>query len=129
MSAALPRTEPTLATPGALPPPAVEDRWAFELKKDGQRAMIYLPGDGTVLVRSRSGADITAAYPELLPLADACGGRPAVLNGEIVALDDRGHSDFERLQQRMGLAGSPARAAYMAARVRAHLITGVRAGS
>ncbi len=111
------------ATPGALPPPpAVEDRWAFEVKQDGQRAMIYLPRDGTVLVRSRSGADITAAYPELLPLADMLGRRAAVLDGEIVALDDRGHSDFERLQQRMGRAGTPARAAYMAARVPAHLM-------
>ncbi|MGW5931979.1 ATP-dependent DNA ligase [Streptomyces anulatus] len=111
-----------LATLGTLPTPAVEDQWAFEVKQDGQRAMIYLPGDGTVLVRSRSGADITPAYPELLPLADSLGGRPAVLDGEIVALDDRGHSDFERLQQRMGLAGFPARAAFMAARVPAHLM-------
>ncbi|MCX4524047.1 ATP-dependent DNA ligase [Streptomyces anulatus] len=111
-----------LATPGALPSPTVEDRWAFEVKQDGQRAMIYLPGDGTVLVRSRSGADITAAYPELLPLADALGGRPAVLDGEIVALDDQGRSDFELLQKRMGLAGSPARAVSMAARVPAHLM-------
>ncbi|MFD8959567.1 ATP-dependent DNA ligase, partial [Streptomyces anulatus] len=62
------------------------------LEKDGHRAVIYLPGDGSVLVRSRSGADIIAAYPELLPLADAGGGRPAVLDGEIVALDDRVHS-------------------------------------
>ncbi|MFE3379388.1 ATP-dependent DNA ligase [Streptomyces anulatus] len=111
-----------LATPGVLPSPVGEDRWAFEVKQDGQRAMIYLPGDGTVLVRARSGTDITAAYPELLPLADACGGRPAVLDGEIVALDGQGRSDFERLQQRMGLAGSPARAARMAARVPAHLM-------
>lgn len=49
-----------------------------------------LPGDGTVLVRARSGTDITAAYPELLPLADILGRRAAVLGGEIVALDDRG---------------------------------------
>ncbi|MEU7733193.1 ATP-dependent DNA ligase [Streptomyces sp. SID4928] len=111
-----------LATPGALPSSAVEDGWAFEVKQDGQRAMVYLPGDGTVLVRSRSGVDITAAYPDLLPFAGAWGGRPAVLDGEIVALDERGHSDFERLQQRMGLAGSPARAARMATRVPAHLM-------
>ncbi|MDQ0701187.1 hypothetical protein QF048_007714 [Streptomyces sp. W4I9-2] len=102
-----------LATPGALPSPAVEDRWAFEVKQDGQRAMIYLPDDGTVLVRARSGTDITEAYPELLPLADILGRRAAVLDGEIVALDDQGHSDFELLQQRMGLAGSPATAARM----------------
>ncbi|MCX4486377.1 ATP-dependent DNA ligase [Streptomyces anulatus] len=111
-----------LATPGVLPSPAVEDWWAFEVKQDGQRAMIYLPGDGTVLVRARSGTDITAAYPELLPLAKTLGRRAAVLDGEIVALDGQGRSDFERLQQRMGLAGVPARAARTAARVPAHLM-------
>ncbi|WP_435844775.1 ATP-dependent DNA ligase [Streptomyces globisporus] len=111
-----------LATPGALPSAAVEDGWAFEVKQDGQRAMIYLPGDGTMLVRTRSGTDITSAYPELLPLVSALGARSAVLDGEIVALDDQGRSDFERLQQRMGLAGAPARAVRMAARVPAHLM-------
>ncbi|ALC32370.1 non-homologous end-joining DNA ligase [Streptomyces sp. CFMR 7] len=110
-----------LATPGPLPSAAVEDRWAFEVKQDGQRAMIYLPGDGTVLLRARSGTDITSAYPELLPLAQALGARSAVLDGEIVALDEQGRSDFERLQQRMGLAGAPARAARLAARVPVHL--------
>ncbi|MFD3909072.1 ATP-dependent DNA ligase [Streptomyces californicus] len=110
-----------LAAPGALPGPAVEDQWAFEVKQDGQRAMIYLPGDGRMLLRSRSGADITAAYPELLPLADAVGRHPAVLDGEVVALH-QGRSDFELLQQRMGLAGSPARAVRMAARVPVHLM-------
>ncbi|MFD8963334.1 hypothetical protein ACFV0W_42040 [Streptomyces anulatus] len=44
-----------------------------------------------------------------------------MLDGEIVALDDRVHSDFERLQQRMG-SPTPAGAAYMAARVPAHLM-------
>ncbi len=111
-----------LATPGPLPSATVEDRWAFEVKQDGQRAMIYLPGNGTILVRARSGTDITAAYTELLPLADALGSRSAVLDGEIVALDDQGRSDFERLQQRMGLAGSPAKAARMANQVPAHLM-------
>ncbi|MFD4224675.1 non-homologous end-joining DNA ligase [Streptomyces griseus] len=111
-----------LATPGTLPSAAVEDGWAFEVKQDGQRAVIYLPGDGTILVRARSGTDITSAYPELLPLAAVLGGRPAVLDGEIVALDEQGRSDFERLQQRMGLALSPAKAARVAARLPAHLM-------
>lgn len=96
-----------LATPGPLPSAGVEDRWAFEKKQDGQRAMVYLPGDGTILLRARSGTDITTAYPELL--AHALGTRSAVLDGEIAALDDQGRSDFERLQQRMGLAGAPVR--------------------
>lgn len=88
----------------------------------GRPAGHDLPGDGTVLVRARSGTDITAAYPELLPLAKTLGRRAAVLDGEIVALDGQGRSDFERLQQRMGLAGVPARAARTAARVPAHLM-------
>ncbi|MEV7715265.1 non-homologous end-joining DNA ligase [Streptomyces sp. NPDC088270] len=116
----LPRIAPMLATPGALPPVAMEGRWAFEVKQDGQRAMVYLPGDGTVLLRSRSGADITTAYPELAALGDAL-GRPAELDGEIVALDDEGRSDFELLQSRMGLA-SAAKAARMARLVPAHLV-------
>ncbi|MGW1334628.1 ATP-dependent DNA ligase [Streptomyces rubiginosohelvolus] len=111
-----------LATPGSLPSAAVEDQYAFEVKQDGQRAMIYLPGGGTMRVRARGGTDITAAYPELLPLAEGLGGRPAVLDGEIVALDDQGRSDFERLQQRMGLSGAPAKVARMAERVPAHLM-------
>ncbi|MET8747706.1 ATP-dependent DNA ligase [Streptomyces sp. NPDC004728] len=109
-----------LATPGSLPPAAVEDLWAFEVKQDGQRAMVYLPGDGTVTLRSRSGAGISAVYPELAGLG-SLPGRPAVLDGEIVALDDEGRSDFERLQPRMGLA-SAAKAASMARLVPAHLV-------
>ena len=45
-----------------------------------------------------------------------------MLDGEIVALDEQGRSDFERLQQRMSLASSPAKAARMASRVPAHLM-------
>ncbi|MFE9911354.1 non-homologous end-joining DNA ligase [Streptomyces clavifer] len=120
--ATLPRIAPILATPGALPPAATDDRWAFEVKQDGQRAMVYLPGDGSVELRARSGTDITAAYPDLAALGAALGGVRAVLDGEIVALDSRGRSDFERLQSRMGLYGSPAKAARMAERVPAHLI-------
>ncbi|MEE1812802.1 non-homologous end-joining DNA ligase [Streptomyces sp. BE133] len=117
----LPRIAPMLATPGSLPPEAVEDRWAFEVKHDGQRAIVYLPGDGTVTLRARSGTEITPAYPELAGLGSAL-DRPAVLDGEIVALDSEGRSDFERLQSRMGLAGSPAKAARMAQIVPAHLV-------
>lgn len=60
-----------LATPGPLPSAGVEGQWAFEVKQDGQRAIVYLPGDDTILLRARSGTDITTAYPELLPLAEA----------------------------------------------------------
>lgn len=120
--AALPWIPPMLATPGSLPPAAVDGRWAYEVKQDGQRATVCLPGDGTIRLRARSGTDITAAYPELAPLASLHGGLRAVLDGEIVAPDAGGRGDFERLQSRMGLAGSPDKAARMARTVPVQLI-------
>ncbi|MFD8742845.1 non-homologous end-joining DNA ligase [Streptomyces sp. NPDC059616] len=116
----LPQIAPMLATAGSLPPADVEGRWAFEVKQDGLRAMAYLPGDGSTVLRSRSGADISALYPELAALGSVL-GQPTVLDGEIVALDRKGRSDFERLQSRMGLA-SAAKAARMAQVVPAHLV-------
>lgn len=111
-----------LATPGSLPPAAEDTRWAYETKQDGQRAVVYLPGDGSVTLRARSGEDITAAYPELHALGGALGTTPAVLDGEILALDARGRADFQLLQSRMGLAHAPGRAARRAAEVPAHLV-------
>lgn len=44
-----------LATFGSVPAPATESRWAAETKYDGHRVLVYLPGDGTLVLRSRSG--------------------------------------------------------------------------
>nr|BFD86484.1 ATP-dependent DNA ligase [Streptomyces sp. Xyl84] len=118
----LPLIAPMLATPGPLPPAAQDARWAYETKQDGQRAVVYLPGDGSVLLRARSGQDITAAYPELAPLGGALGATPAVLDGEVLALDEEGRASFQLLQGRMGLAHAPALAARRAARVSVHLV-------
>ncbi|MEV5884675.1 ATP-dependent DNA ligase [Streptomyces sp. NPDC052020] len=118
----LPLIPPMLATPGSLPPAAQDARWAYETKQDGQRVVVYLPGDGSVLLRARSGQDITPAYPELSPLAAALGTTPAVLDGEVLALDARGRASFQLLQSRMGLAHAPGRAARRAATVPVHLV-------
>jgi len=111
-----------LATPGTLPPATQDDRWAYETKQDGQRVVAYLTGDGSVLLRARSGEDITAAYPELGSLGGALGGAAAVLDGEILALDEQGRADFQLLQSRMGLAHAPGRAARKAAETPVHLV-------
>ncbi|AOW85499.1 MULTISPECIES: ATP-dependent DNA ligase [Streptomyces] len=118
----LPLIPPMLATPGVLPPARQDARWAYETKQDGQRVVVYLPGDGSVLLRARSGQDITGAYPELAPLATALGATSAVLDGEVLVLDEQGRADFQLLQSRMGLAHAPGRAAHRAARVPAHLV-------
>lgn len=111
-----------LAVSGTLPSAARDARWAYETKQDGQRVVVYLPGDGSVLLRARSGQDITAAYPELKPLATALGATPAVLDGEVLALDEQGRPDFQLLQSRMGLSHAPGRAAHRAARAPVHLV-------
>lgn len=118
----LPLIPPMLAASGSLPPAAQDARWAYETKQDGQRVVVYLPGDGSVLLRARSGDDITAAYPELRPLGTALGTTAAVLDGEIMALDAAGRASFQLLQSRMGLAHAPARAARRAAEVPVHLV-------
>ncbi|MFJ9908425.1 non-homologous end-joining DNA ligase [Streptomyces sp. NPDC101152] len=118
----LPLIPPMLATPGKLPPVAQDARWAYETKQDGQRVVVYLEADGTVLLRARSGEDITGAYPELRALATASGAAPAVLDGEVLALDERGRADFQLLQSRMGLAHAPGKAARQALKVPVHLV-------
>jgi len=81
--------------------------WA-EIKWDGIRAIGTWrrePGrEGRLALRARSGTDITDRYPELT--AD---GAPhlavedAVVDGEIIALDETGRPSFARLQARMHL--------------------------
>ena len=77
-----------------------DERWAFEGKWDGIRAIAYVQDD-TVRLMTRNGHDVTAQYPELTAIAESVRS-PAVLDGEIVALND-GHPDFGLLQQRMNL--------------------------
>jgi bifunctional non-homologous end joining protein LigD len=94
---------PMLATAAAvLPPDAAE--FVAEVKWDGLRACIAVEG-GRVRAWSRSGRDITAAYPELGVLAAAAGRSTLVLDGEIVALSGP-RPDFTALQRRM-TAGRP----------------------
>ena len=104
---------PMLASSGSLP--GEEEGWAFEVKWDGVRALLYWrPGHpGRMRIESRNGKEIGARYPELHALGRQLGGREAVLDGEIVAFDERGLPSFERLQKRMHLtsAGAIARAA------------------
>ncbi|HET7398043.1 MAG TPA: non-homologous end-joining DNA ligase [Intrasporangium sp.] len=81
-----------------LPPD--DDRWAFELKWDGVRAVVHVDG-GRPRATSRNDQDMTAAYPELRAMAASLGSRQVVLDGEIVALDEHGRPSFTRLQPRM----------------------------
>jgi bifunctional non-homologous end joining protein LigD len=95
---------PMLAKAGHLPPRREADRWAFEIKWDGVRALAFSE-PGRLRLLSRNGRDISGSYPELRPLNRALSHHTAVLDGEIVAFDAEGRPSFGRLQQRMHLTG------------------------
>jgi bifunctional non-homologous end joining protein LigD len=96
------RLVPMLATAGSLP--RDQDRWSFEIKWDGVRALVYSE-PGRLRIEGRRLTDMTERYPELRPLNRQLGSRDAILDGEIVAFDDDGRPSFERLQHRMHLTG------------------------
>lgn len=71
--------------------------WIFELKFDGVRGIAVKNGRGTRLL-SRNNKDLTQKYPELVQALDELPSRDAVLDGEIVALDQNGRPSFQLLQ-------------------------------
>jgi bifunctional non-homologous end joining protein LigD len=95
------QVRPMLATPSATLPRAL-DRYAFEFKWDGIRAISFVR-DGSLRVHSRNLIDITGRYPELQPLGRALGGQPAILDGEIVAFGADGRPSFQALQGRINI--------------------------
>jgi bifunctional non-homologous end joining protein LigD len=99
------RVEPMLAKNGRIPE-SDSGEWAYEIKWDGIRALGYAD-HGSWCMLSRRLEDVTARYPELAPIAEQLADRAAVLDGEVVALDERGRPRFQLIQSRMGLT-SPA---------------------
>src|SRR3712207_5940273 len=99
---------PMLATSGTRVP--LEPGWSHEVKWDGVRILADTTGDGTRLY-SRNENPVTVAWPELnrSPLGD----RDLLVDGEVIALNDRGLPDFRVLQDRMHVrnASSAARLA------------------
>ena len=80
--------------------PFDSDDWLFELKWDGVRA-ICLVERGSVVAVSRTGRDLLGQFPELDGLRGSFRRLPVVVDGEIVSLDARGRSSFQRLQSRL----------------------------
>lgn len=72
--------------------------WLFEIKWDGYRALCTVEENGFSLV-SRNGLDMLARFPDLRALEGAFASLPVVVDGEIVSLDSKGRSEFQRLQE------------------------------
>jgi bifunctional non-homologous end joining protein LigD len=84
--------------------------WLFEIKWDGYRAVAFVDG-GKVRLVSRNQNDLTARYPELKDLPKSVHAQKAILDGEVVALDEEGRASFSLMQQRTGFRLGGRRAA------------------
>jgi ATP-dependent DNA ligase len=93
-----PPVEPQLAR--SKPELPVGDKWAYEPKYDGFRAIVFVDGEAS-MIQSRSGKPLARYFPELRFPA----GR-YVLDGEIVVDAAEGGEDFGSLQQRIHPAES-----------------------
>ena len=90
---------PMLATSVDEPFDGVE--WLFEIKWDGYRAIAFI-ADGKLRLVSRNQNELTARFPELKDLPKFVKAETAILDGEVVALDDEGRASFSLMQQRTG---------------------------
>jgi bifunctional non-homologous end joining protein LigD len=86
--------------------PFSDPDWLFEVKWDGVRALAWIR-DGKLELHSRTGRSVTGTYPELQRLPASLAAHTLLVDGEIVALDASGRSDFGRLQMRMNVARPP----------------------
>jgi bifunctional non-homologous end joining protein LigD len=99
------RILPMLAGAGELP--AREEKWSFEVKWDGVRAIAYVK-PGRLRLESRNLNEITDTYPEVRGILRDLSMREAVFDGEIVAFGEDGRPSFERLQRRINVSSASA---------------------
>jgi len=82
--------------------------WLFEIKWDGYRAVAFI-SEGKVRLVSRNQNDLTEQYSELRDLPRFVKADTAILDGEIVALDEEGRPSFSLMQQRTGFRAGKSR--------------------
>jgi bifunctional non-homologous end joining protein LigD len=112
--------EPGMPRPGDVAPmwptprpdPFDSADWLFEPTWGGHRVLAFVEpgaaiGGGEVRITDARGASYEAVLPELAGLAVRVAARSAVLDGELVVVDARGHADDEALRRR--LSGQPGR--------------------
>jgi bifunctional non-homologous end joining protein LigD len=75
------------------------DEWVYELKLDGYRALI-IKNESKVEIRSRNDKDLTRMYPNVAAVGRRLNADRAVIDGEIVAVDEEGRPSFQALQHR-----------------------------
>lgn len=88
--------EPCLATARDYPPAGEE--WIHELKYDGRRAQAHVL-DGKPVLYNSEGVDCSTTFDSISQALRLLCARYAILDGEIVVLDERGAADPTELQR------------------------------
>jgi bifunctional non-homologous end joining protein LigD len=98
--------EPMLATLGTAVPSGSD--WLYEVKWDGYRALCFVEG-GKVRMMSRRGINLDKQFATVAAaLAQSVKADTAIIDGEVVALDENGNPSFQRLQNMTGFGTKPA---------------------
>jgi len=93
---------PQLATLVKEPPRG--DAWLHELKFDGYRMLCHL-ASGKVRFWSRNQKDWSTRFPGIAKAIVSSKATTAIIDGEVVVMDSRGRTSFQKLQQSMGNSG------------------------
>ena len=81
-----------------------EPGWVYERKLDGQRCLAVRTARGTRLY-SRSGRDVTMAFPEVAEALEEQASTDFVIDGEVVAFEGS-RTSFARLQPRIHVSSA-----------------------
>lgn len=88
---------PMKATLGTLP--KSDDGWAYEIKWDGHRTLAHVDGS-QVQLQTTSGKSSTERWPEVVGLAGSVNAGTAILDGEMLVIDENGRPSFDLVQRR-----------------------------
>jgi bifunctional non-homologous end joining protein LigD len=80
--------------------------WIFEVKYDGVRVLAARDRHAGVRLFYRTRRETTSTFPEIVRALRHLPCDEFIIDGEVVALDERGVSSFERLQARLGLTAA-----------------------
>jgi DNA ligase D-like protein (predicted ligase) len=87
--------EPLMPTLVEKPPEGSD--WIHEVKFDGYRSQMVIDEDGT-RIYTRRGLDWTSKYRDLAAASAELGAESAIIDGEVIVLDEKGLSDFAALR-------------------------------
>ena len=100
----LPQISPSPVT--SLKEPIGHPNWIYELKHDGFRRILYVDREQAWLV-PRKGKKFRQFDPLLNQVLRSLKGQRAILDGEIVVLDEKGRSNFHHLMAHRGAPRYP----------------------